>query len=96
MVSASVLSDVSNFDSKSTEVRRQGRRAQQADQLTGVYFILRLKANLVSLGQLNEGYSKSVMINDGYSQKFCARKTVFTLELEIEEPVSASWPGPNK
>ena len=47
-------------------------------KLTGVYFIPRLTANLVSLGQLDEvgcfisiecaSYSKSAMIDDGCSQ----------------------------
>ena len=56
-------------------------------KLIGVYFIPRLKANLVSLGQLNEvgcfisikrGYSKSAMIDNGCSRKFRVRQTVFT------------------
>ena len=40
-------------------------------KLTDVYFIARLKANLVSLGQLDEAgsYSRSAMINGaGYSR----------------------------
>ena len=56
-------------------------------KLTGVYFIPRLKANLVSLGQLDEraatfpssaGYSRSTMIEDDCSHKFGARQTAFT------------------
>ena len=56
-------------------------------KLTDVYFIPRLKANLVSLGQLDEagchisssaGYLGSTMIDDGCSRKFGARQTAFT------------------
>ena len=51
-------------------------------KLTNVYFISRLKANLVSLGQLDEAgsatfpssanYSRFAMIDDGCSRKFGA------------------------
>ena len=57
-------------------------------KLTHVYFISRLEANLVSLGQLNEAavassllsaaYSRSTMIDDGSSRKFGAQQTAFT------------------
>ena len=56
-------------------------------KLTGVYFMTRLKANLVSPGQLNRpaasfpssaSYSKSAMIDDGCSRKFGSRQTVLT------------------
>ena len=56
-------------------------------KLTSVYFIPRLKANLVSLSQLDEagchisierGLLKIAMINDGCSCKFGAQRTAFT------------------
>ena len=56
-------------------------------KLTDVYFIPRLKANIVSLGQLvrptatfplSTGYLRSAMIDDGCSRKFGARQTAFT------------------
>ena len=56
-------------------------------KLTDVYFIPRLKANLVSLGQLDEtgcfisierGLLKICDINDGCSRRQGARQTVFT------------------
>ena len=56
-------------------------------KLTGVYFIPRLKANIVSLVNSirpaatfpsNAGYLGSAMIDDGCSRKFGARQTAFT------------------
>ena len=46
-------------------------------KLTDVYFISRLKANLVSLGQLDEA-DCFISINDVCSHKFGAYQTVFT------------------
>ena len=69
-------------------------------KLTGVYFIPRLKANLVSLGQLDEA-DCFIFIKHGLF-KICddrrrlltqVRRTtnrLYNLELEIEQPVSLS------
>ena len=56
-------------------------------KLTNVYFISRLKANLMSLGQLmrpvatftsSAGCSRFATIDDGSSRKFGARRTAST------------------
>ena len=69
-------------------------------KLTGVYFILRLKANLVSLGQLDE-VGCFISIKRGLLKIYDDRQRLLTqvrrmtnhlyiLELEIEQPVSLS------
>ena len=69
-------------------------------KLTDVYFILRLKANLVSLGQLDEvGCFISIecrllkICDDGQRLLTQVRRTtncLYILELEIEQPISLS------
>ena len=69
-------------------------------KLTSVYFIPRLKANLVSLGRLDEaGYHISIergllkIRNDRrllLTQVWCMANRLYILELEIEQPVSLS------
>ena len=69
-------------------------------KLTGIYFIPRLKANIVSLGQLDEA-SCHISIKRGLlrirddrrrllTQVRCTANRLYILELEIEQPVSLS------
>ena len=69
-------------------------------KLTGVYFISRLKANIVSLGQLDKA-GCHISIKRGLlrirddrrrllTQVRCTANRLYILELEIEQPVSLS------
>ena len=90
----------SELDSGICRTVKLSNKGGEHHKLTGVYFILRLKVNLVSLGQLDEtGCFISIerrllnICDDRRRLLTQVRRMVnhfYIMELEIEQPVSLS------